>query len=529
MLSFGVIGSINTLTTEPSSTTDDPPYWQIILREFVFKTISAPPTHNDILYKKILEAPFYGGPFPEPTNDENALISRGDVYHTSDGRWILCQEGCVNCHSCTIEKNPTVKWSLKRVKRITSQGSPKWDLQLTVVPQVDENFHNIRKSQYNGNQIINSGQPTAVLQSSPSTTRAFAVDKPVDQNLWSQYATERDNWVNEEARGKSFGAESSYLKGHEYQEVRPVLRKRSRRRGRQGGVKRYRSKVRSTRRSGPLTYYYPQQESISVTNSRSQRIRDDSIPRLIMGIDQHGEKHLVHVVPIESLDSETISYDNDPTSYQGPYQSINSGRLRRTIRQGRDITSYQKLIERVFDSLGTHRNFIEKFLFSEKLEPEISDVAYPYFGRSNDDERFDKSNYEDYRSSQNNQYPDFGYQVDDQQDEAFIRHPEMRRKVNNPGGEYQVQNTMIEYEPYEISAEGQQPQQQQQDESSLPPADVERRRRNSFSKLMDLTAGHQSSSRNYTQLKTESEDNYSNETLMLTDSRFNTNQTDIMQ
>ncbi|XP_008212065.1 uncharacterized protein LOC103317099 isoform X2 [Nasonia vitripennis] len=123
------------------------PEWLDALREFIFKTISPSPSANIGLYKSFLEAPFYGARRPsEPNAAAASLLARGDVhYSTAKGRWILCQEGCADCAECLLQSKPSLKWSLRR--REPAFNSSSHELQLTVVPQLDDSFHmrNLRR------------------------------------------------------------------------------------------------------------------------------------------------------------------------------------------------------------------------------------------------------------------------------------------------------------------------------------------------------------------------------------------------
>lgn len=94
------------------------------------------------MHKKFLDAPFYGRPLSSPpSNVNNELLSRGDVYYLPNNSWILCQEDCEDCELCKHQKDSMVKWTLKRMKRFTSSQSYRYDLQLTVIPQTSDNIH----------------------------------------------------------------------------------------------------------------------------------------------------------------------------------------------------------------------------------------------------------------------------------------------------------------------------------------------------------------------------------------------------
>lgn len=445
-----------------------------MLREFVFKTISGPPPSDDALYEKLLEAPFYGGPSPEAVEGEDALVSRGDVYRMPDGRWILCQKGCVNCDACERQKNPKVKWILRRVMRPASRpGSPKWDLRLTVFPQsriVNEPSWN---DAYSRSQDGLGGE--AILHDSgPGTASGLA-------RSWSNEETHSSEDVRIAEAGRS--------------EDLPVSRRRSSGRMR---VKRYR--IKAPGRPGVLRFNQPQ-EDVTGTNGLIRR-GDEFTPLLIMGIDQHGEKHLVHVVPVESSTD-----DRDSTIYRGSDRSDNSARIGRRTQHERDGGSYGKLMDRIMSSLNSHRSFIEKFIFADRLEPENQNVAvHPSYGfsdsqRGSADDGFDGRNFDDYRAEAYpgvNQYPvDSGYQMHERDDRLKGRYTDTEKEgVNKPSGEYRDQT--IEYEPYVTSADG------RQDERSLAPTDGERRRRNLVSKAL-VSTDPQGLGQNRTEIRTPDE------------------------
>lgn len=115
---------------------------------------------NNTLYKKILEAPFYGKSLPEKSNmNNNKLLSRGEVYHMPDSSWILCQEDCENCELCKHQKDSIVKWTLRRMRRFISSRSYRYDLQLTVVPQTtfhSDNYVYVEAKEESPSKMISS-------------------------------------------------------------------------------------------------------------------------------------------------------------------------------------------------------------------------------------------------------------------------------------------------------------------------------------------------------------------------------------
>lgn len=446
---------MKSIVTDPVIEEQEQPFWQYVLREFIFKTLSAP-MPDDALYKKIRDAPFYGGPLPPVANDDNTLLSRGSVFRIPNEQWIFCQDDCDECESCADQQNPAVKWALKRVKRWSNDGPLKWDLQLTVLPQLDTIFESSMKS--NNQSSLSEDGPSSDVAETLSATDPD-MDEPQAKN--NRLGDDVQRTEDMDVAGKQRELD---------QEQWTKYRSRN--------VPRYKENrlVRPIRRPGALAFYYPQ-----------ERVRDEADIRLIMGIDQHGEKHLVHVVPMYSpLENE--GQLSDPQSYRELFRKVHSPRvMRKTRTNGNKNAAYTKLIDRILDSLTNHRNFIEAFLFSERLVPQTSkeDVSSPYPsypGAINDDERFYRQNdnfrYKAVPSHRAAAYPmNPEYQVDEQ-DQQYRRYGDMTREVNRPAGVYQDQSGMIEYEPYEIS-----PNDHQHDERSSPQADAKRRRRNSRVKL----------------------------------------------
>ena len=72
------------------------------------------------------------------------------------------------------------------------------------------------------------------------------------------------------------------------------------------------------------------------------------VPKLILGTDQTGQKHLVHVVPADG--STNTSLMNSVVS-----NVLNSA-------PGQNRTAYQRILRRIFDSLSNNRRSIESFL-----------------------------------------------------------------------------------------------------------------------------------------------------------------------
>lgn len=314
------------------------PYWEFILREFLFKTISPPPPANYDLYKRLLDAPFYRGPFPTSTvNDDDlaaarGLLSRGYVYHLADGGWIICQEGCTDCDVCKDHETvttPTVKWTLRRIKRPVPFARPRYDLQLTVSPQADGTFHT--KNLYTVPYVYVTSN-TGVLKSFTDilTNRekeqyplATKVSFPeISENIFSTIGTEATTEGetklkvgNDGSTDRSNLTTSTSVPTTETKQIfssrkrgRDVFQKGENhqdRIDRDGHVKRVVEPSKPTEKSIPLILFYPSTAPAAATTDAGCRIPKN--PRLILGTDQFGEKQLVHVVPAGDLDAESTT------------------------------------------------------------------------------------------------------------------------------------------------------------------------------------------------------------------------------
>ncbi|XP_076663945.1 uncharacterized protein LOC143366630 [Andrena cerasifolii] len=332
-----------------------PPYWEHILREFVFKTISSPPPGNNDLYRRLLEAPFYGGPFPTVTNYMASLVlSRGDVYYLPNGNWLLCQEGCIDCDACTGHTQPTIKWVLRRIKRLPPHGPQRHDLQLTIIPQIDGSYH------------MNALWPRSyVYVTTQSDLDAYLSDKPGYGASGSAYGNLQDSLSGQGRKSTSFWR---FVERESLPEQRVSG-------GRSNGTDPAQpsgsdppANVSTT--ATPSTETSVTQDSLKNSSGQHARVKsadrqndstpvvfsEDEIsgmnqmmPKLILGTDQFGQKHLVHVVPADSSSNANFTdlVLSGPVNLAGQYQSTGA---------------YQKLLRRIYDSLSSNKRSIESFL-----------------------------------------------------------------------------------------------------------------------------------------------------------------------
>ncbi|XP_057335351.1 uncharacterized protein LOC130674058 isoform X2 [Microplitis mediator] len=271
---------------------NESPYWEYILREFVFKTISSLPQSNSILYKKLFEAPFYGGPLLTLPNEDNALLSSGDVYHLPDGRWILCQEGCQNCKLCLNQKDSLVKWTLKKVKRNnTSSDLYGFDLLLTVVPQREL-----------------------------TVTEETHIDRTRFSRSWRRM--QRDQTGDNDELNKNINRTEEFV-----------------------------SVDNSTAAS-------------SLTLKDDIKNLTDTSPthQLILGTDQLGNKHVIHILSMNSSEKSDIYNDID---YQFINNAVKLSQSHLTVRK--PPSPYRQYVKKVLDSIYSHRPIVEKFLSYNQL------------------------------------------------------------------------------------------------------------------------------------------------------------------
>ncbi|XP_017758276.1 PREDICTED: uncharacterized protein LOC108549420 [Eufriesea mexicana] len=336
----------------PSHSTSIPPFWEHILRESVFRTISLAAPGNYQLYRRLLEAPFHGGPVPSISSDASSVIlSRGDVHQLPNGRWLFCQQGCIDCGLCIDHTHPTVKWVLRGIKRVSSHGATRQDLQLTIVPQLDGSYH------------MRSLWPQSyVYVTSQGEQDLYLSDHHSYRNDGSAYV--EDNFSGQQRRFGSFwtyadrnsqpeisvdekpGNDTDVRKnlddnGRENLENTRVTPKKS--------ADEERDDSRNVKRQRPEVKFEERQSlnGSSLDDRLTASSRAKLVPKLILGTDQLGQKHLVHVVPADM--SGNTSFMNSVVS-----------NILSTAGQNR--TAYQRILRRIYDSLSSNKRSIESFL-----------------------------------------------------------------------------------------------------------------------------------------------------------------------
>ncbi|XP_066591887.1 uncharacterized protein [Prorops nasuta] len=323
--------------------------WDHILREFLFKTISPLPVANIDLYKRILDAPFFGGPFPVTSNNENntIILSRGEVFYLPNNRWILCQEGCLECDVCFEQKSSILKWILRRIKRFSFFGPPRYDLQLTITPQSDRIFH------------VNSRRPRSYIYVIPqhflNSERNLNLLKFKDTLI----TLNNDTVVVEEDRSQ-FGRSTvkpidvrSSSSDLPTRKVKNVTGRMSTAAQRNNKRQRHRSKTTAL----PSTVTSSTRNESSAKNFTS----DSKLfnPKIILGFDQEGQKHLIHVVPALHQREVTLPVVKNVLMHD---QNIFNQMFNQI--ETRNTEAYRQLYSRVLHSLYDERHNIERFLSS---------------------------------------------------------------------------------------------------------------------------------------------------------------------
>jgi len=134
----------------------------------------------------------------------------------------------------------------------------------------------------------------------------------------------------------------------------------------------------------------PQPESVEKPEEEANQLA----PKLILGTDQKGQKHLVHMVPADyptttELPAISLFSTDHPISPQFVESQVTH--LDKTIPK-RERQTYQQIFRRIFDSLNTHRRSIEHFLESpadhvdeHRLFPSMDNMEVAGFSWNNRD------------------------------------------------------------------------------------------------------------------------------------------------
>lgn len=323
-----------------------------MLREIIVKSVIPSPLDASVPHKRPLDASYYGGPIATSNDDdEDVVLSRGNVYRLLNGHWMLCQDGCIDCEPCKAQRNPLFTWILHRIKQLPNSKLTRHDLQLTIMPQANDHFHvgNLSPNYYVyvTPQEKRATTPTIRTQHDndpenplPGLEDSFSEHHHRSKDLWR--LTERDSNAKRDGRLQ----EDNRATVQENQSIEKTEKEESIER--KHGLKNMRPRHQPQPR--------PEEKAAEEVNQLA--------PKLILGTDQKGQKHLVHVVPADYPTTTTFPaislLPDHPTSSQFVEGQAHSNN---TFPE-RERQTYQRIFRRVFESLNTHRQSIDRFLES---------------------------------------------------------------------------------------------------------------------------------------------------------------------
>lgn len=322
-----------------------------MLREIILKSVT-PSLDANVPHKRPLDASYYGGPVATSNDDEDVILSRGNVYRLLNGHWMLCQDGCIDCEPCKVQRNPLFTWILQKIKQRPNSKPAQHDLQLTIMPQANDHFHagNLWPNYYV--YVTPQGErattPTIRTQHDndpenplPGLEDSFSEHHHRSKDLWR--LTERDSNADRDG----------------------ILQEDNRATVRENVSTEKTEKEESIERKHGLRNMRPRHQPQPRPEEKAAEEVNQLAPKLILGTDQKGQKHLVHVVPADY-----------PTTTMFPAISLLPGHLTssqfmagQATRSNntfpeRETQTYQRIFRRVFDSLNTHRQSIDSFLKS---------------------------------------------------------------------------------------------------------------------------------------------------------------------
>ncbi|XP_029659088.1 uncharacterized protein LOC115233018 [Formica exsecta] len=332
---------------------------EIVLHDIILKSIIPASFDIKAIQKRPLDASFYGGPIAA-TYSSDGVLSHGNVYRLLNGHWMLCEDGCVDCDPCATQGNPLFKWILQSARRPSDSDPLRHDFQLTIISQMNDHFRTSNFWPNNYNYVISGTERSSILVTSTQHDNATENSLPNLENSFSQqHNRSKDLWQLTER--DSISQEENHIQGNASTD-KPLEQKH-----------RFRNMRHRPR---------PVEKTAKEANQLA--------PKLILGTDQQGQKHLIHVVPADHPPINTSHFAN----LLAPNHSISSHfvegeaiRLNNTIPKHEKQT-YQRIFRRVFDSLNTHRQSIESFLKSpnnvseQRIASSMDDVAgFPWHNR----------------------------------------------------------------------------------------------------------------------------------------------------
>lgn len=341
-----------------------------MLREIILESIIPSLSDANAIRKRLLDASFYGNSVAATySSDDVNVLSRGNVYRLPNGHWMLCEDGCVDCEPCVIQGNPLFKWILRRVKRPSVFDPSRHDFQLTMISQTNDHYRTsnlwpnfyiyVTSQEERGSISVTRTQHNNDSENSlPNLRNNFSQQHHRSKDL--SQLTERDSISQEENHvQRNASTDKSPEQKHRNMIHRPVEK--------------------------------PAEEANQLA------------PKLILGTDQRGQKHLIHVVPADHPPINAAHLAN----LLAPNHSISSDfvagqatRLNNIIPKQENQT-YQQIFRRVFDSLNTHRQSIESFLESpannvseQRIAPSMDNIEVAEFSWNNRDVNHTSANFE---------------------------------------------------------------------------------------------------------------------------------------
>lgn len=347
------------------------PSQEFVLREIILESIIPSLSDTNAIHKRLLDASFYGNSVAATySSDDVNVLSRGNVYRLPNGHWMLCEDGCVDCEPCVTQGNSLFKWILQKVKRSSVFDLSQHDFQLTIISQTDDyfrtnlwpNFYIYVTSQGEGGSIsVTRTQHNNDSENSPPNLENSSSQQHHSKDLF----TERDS-ISEEENPIQESTDKSPEQMHQHMRHR----------------------------------FLPIEKPAEEANQLA--------PKLILGIDQQGQKHLIHVVPadhppINASHLVNLFVPNHSTSsnfVEGQATPLNN------IIPKQEKQTYQQIFRRVFDSLNTHRESIESFLESptdnvseQQIASSTDNIEVAEFSWNNRDVNHTSANFEPLRSN----------------------------------------------------------------------------------------------------------------------------------